>query len=140
MGRWVYAGGPVDYTDIQSSHAWRHELAEAALEAGLTVFCPICANKETKDEQKIIHRNEMALFAADLAVFLLDGAFTVGTPIEIHTRLERRGPGTMAIIHPGPQGVFVRQWKAQGVLVVPSLEPIPGWLRQPISSPASTSI
>lgn len=123
-GRFVYAGGPVDYAD--EAHDWRHDLGRLP---GVAVYCPICANADGPADDVIMERNRMALLAADRAVFLLDGRFTVGTPIEIAYRLEHRGPASVAIVHTaGQPGVFVRVWARAGVLVLPSWEGLDQWL------------
>lgn len=122
----VYAGGPVDYAHREATHQWRHDLAEMS---SLAVYCPICANADHPDIDTIMRRNELALLKAERAVFLLDGRFTVGTPIEIALRVEHRHPSSVAIVHTaGEPGVFVKVWARMGVLVLPSWEGMPQWL------------
>lgn len=108
----VYAGGAIDYAEVNTD-AWRHELP------GL-VYCPQCENRGVADPEEIIARNTTALLEADVGVFLLSGQFTVGTPVEIHQRMEVK-PETTIIVHPGPIGVFVHVWHLRGAFVVRSL-------------------
>lgn len=117
----IYAGGAVDYSN-GAGHAWRHAL-------GVSVFCPICENVGLHDAELIMVNNTRALLSCDAAVFLLDGTFTVGTPVEIHNRLGARGPESMLIIHPGRTGVFVRYWASLGVEIVSSFDEARVWAK-----------
>lgn len=117
----VYAGGAIDYVKPGDGHTWRHGLPG-------DVFCPICENATGADALQVIRRNTEALLAADRAVFLLDGTFTVGTPIEISVRLEHAPVATVAIVHPGVPGVYVRFWGSLGVPVLGDLGAARRWL------------
>ena len=118
-------GDPLSYAHRDQSDGWRHRLAEH----GWEVYCPLCANTDSPDDATIMERNDTALLSTDRAVFLLDGWFTVGTPVEIQRRVDLRNPTTAAIVHTaGKPGVFVRTWQRQGVLVVPSFEELTPWL------------
>lgn len=119
----VYAGGPIDY-GTSKGHPWRHDL-EAA---GVEVFCPVCANSDQPLDKDLMMRNELGLLLASRAVFLLDGTFTVGTPVEIALRMERRHPSTVCIVHPAEPGAFVRTWRRAGAAVVGSVEEAIKWL------------
>ena len=126
-GRFVYAGGAIDYADRERTHKWRHDLAKMTMPT--PVYCPICANQDEADDETIMRRNTTALATAARAVFLLDGTYTVGTPVEIGQRVAYLPPETVAIVHPGPPGVFVRVWQKNGVFVVPTFEELEPWLR-----------
>ena len=122
--QFVYSGGAVDYGHRQRTHLWRHRLESPTW----AVYCPICANDDFPDLQTLMMRNELALFTAARCVFLLDGMFTVGTPVEIYQRITHRPPPTVCLIHPGDPGAFVRTWAAAGAAVVQSVEEAIEWL------------
>lgn len=125
-GAFVYAGGAVDYAHRDRTHLWRHDLDEYT---DMDIYCPICANEDHPGIDKIMLRNELALFTAKRCVFLLDGSFTVGTPVEIALRIERRHPSTICIVHTaGEPGVFVQTWARMGAVVLPSMSGVPQWL------------
>jgi hypothetical protein len=122
----IYAGGAIDHAKREASHQWRHDLE--AFAPTYRVYCPLCANEDKPGLDEIVRRNEEALLTADRAVFLLDGTFTVGTPVEIYLRMQRRDPATVAIVHPDEPGVFVQMWQEMGALVVPTLRLVRPWL------------
>lgn len=127
----IYAGGAIDYTD--NGHQWRHDLeGYIGVRDRFLVYCPICANKNSYTAAAaadLMARNEAALLRADICVFLLDGTFTVGTPVEIYMRLQAKGPAGILIVHAnGAPGMFVAAWEAAGVAVVESWEEAAQWL------------
>lgn len=128
----IYAGGAIDYTTHDPTTSWQHRLPELiGLEPVGGVFCPRCANLGNTDDEAVIRNNARALEDAELALFLLDGTFTVGTPIEIHQRIMLSLNLGTVIIHPnGPPGLYVRVWERQGVRVFKSFGEVGRWLEQ----------
>lgn len=123
----LYAGGAIDYADRERTHEWRHEIERR--QSRLAVYCPLCANADNPGVETLMRRNELALLRADRAVFLLDGSFTVGTPVEVALRVARRHPSTVCIVHTaGSPGAFVKHWQSQGVEVRLRMEDLWGWL------------
>lgn len=112
----VYTGGAVDYAAMDRTHVWRHALEIAA--PAFDWYCPICANGDKPDDLTIMLRNNEALKSADRAIFLLDGMFTVGTPLEIEAKV-RQGPSSVCILHTVHRrpGLFVRWWQESGAHV-----------------------
>lgn len=126
--RTIYAGGPVDYGQRERTHGWRHDLAAAV--PGWEVYCPICANSDQPDLDTLMRRNEIALYRSDRGVFLLDGLFTVGTPIEIAMKVEH-GPYNVAIVNQaGEPGAFLKVWQRMGVTLLSSMSEVPEWLEK----------
>lgn len=127
----VYAGGPIDYS---TGHAkLPHALIDALAFAGVEVYCPQCENtmpsgEVEPDDFRIMDRNKAALARANRAVFLLDGTFTVGTPVEIADWIKIHRARAAAIVHPGEPGLFVRMWALQGVKVFKTVEEAAAWL------------
>lgn len=127
----VYAGGAVDYNSRAQTHFWRHNLEGSPY--AKDVYCPICANDDKPDLHTLMLRNELALFLAERCVFLLDGLFTVGTPVEISMRMSRHRPAaSTCIIHPAKPGAFVLTWQAQGATLVQTQEEAISWLHRPL--------
>lgn len=123
----VYTGGAVDYDHLNRTHIWRHELELRA--PSWHWYCPICANADKPDDATVMLRNDKALTRADRAIFVLDGSFTVGTPIEINQKV-RQGAWSVCIVHAASRdpGLFVRWWMAQGATVVYNLDEALAWL------------
>ena len=96
----------------------------------MQVYCPICAAADYDTDIDIMRSNQQALMGADRAVFLLDGTFTIGTPVEIEIWSRLRDPRLAAIVHPDKPGLFVRQWHRDGFHVVRSMGEAVEWLRQ----------
>lgn len=74
-------------------------------------------------------RNASALEMADLALFRLDGTFTIGTPIEIAVRQESKPQGVAIWIDPDMDSLFTRWFARKGALVLRSEEEVKTWLR-----------
>lgn len=99
----LYLGGPIDYT--VDGHDWRHHGWDE-----FEVLCPVCMNQAAnKSDREILKTNDTALRTAEVAILLLDG-FSVGTPVEAYLRVGTGKP--TVLVHPQPQGVFVRYWSS----------------------------
>lgn len=127
----VYAGGSIDYI-TERDHAtdgWQHRLA-AFVPESVVVYCPKCANAARHAPREIIDYNMVALLqVASWAVFVFDGSFTIGTPIEAFLWMAGKQADRACIVHPGPTGIFVQAWMQAGATVVTSVEEAGEWLR-----------
>lgn len=134
----IYAGGAIDYRVRGHDFDWQHVIGgpiPGAAEPptlqyrGETIYCPRCENR-TGGDKETMKRNRGALAEARMAVFVLDGSYTIGTPVEIEWRMTlwRNRPESTIVIHPGPPGLFVRRWVMMGARLAQTIEEALPWL------------
>lgn len=101
-----------------------------ALQDSIKVFCPRCAVEPTDTDDDILNRNFEQVYAAPLAVFRIDGTFTIGTPIEMQQRVQTRPAGTVIwadLDFAG--GLFIRRFVAMGALLATDESEVRSWLQ-----------
>lgn len=130
----VYFAGPIDYVEHRSdgehlADNWRHRYFG---KLPIRILCPTCLNRESTTWQEVMDMNIEAQAMARFMVAYFPGDVpTFGTPIEVWQWQYGAGrEGSGILVHPTPEGVFVRSLRAQGLIVVKSFEEAVTWLRQ----------
>lgn len=134
----VYIGGPIDFAVEDPDH--RHQELCKALDKAPGVqhgeFCPFCDQRnDPMTPADRLDENHRYLLHADWAVFVWNPATqpSIGTPIEMHSRMVPRGEicpecGTQFRQHSilvtptEPQSLFIDYFKETGLVVVPDIE------------------
>lgn len=133
LAKTVYCGGAIDYDPDRHATSWIHDLVERIdffkPPVSLGVYCPRCTNADAS-EAETMARNAHFLRQAELALFRLDGTFTIGTPIEIDRRLTARPAGVAVWVDRGLEsGLFVREFSLRGAVLLHEREEAAEWLR-----------